>query len=482
MALTITHAKVSTIPDDPLADIKTSDWNAPLVVAGGVPADVGLSAVENTALSTWPGSTALITAGDLRTTRLDVRGVRIQRPARSWTPHTITLIGGQDDEAPGATACTIVADPVNYKVGDRGWQMQIASATTAWLFLDPPGTDDPLVFSTASAIGLWVYLEDVTKITSVTVALFSDAGLAVSGATSWTPATGLVTGWNYLRRAAVSLTLTGWGTCYRVRILVVTTAATNATIGHVWLEQQPKAQMIFIADGPYDTFYTLGYPALAALDIPVTFACAPALFGTGTGADLRMSAAQIAAAAGVNRNSIGIHSYDGTATASMTAAQIRADFMKALKWIQRRGYSRPLWRAAWVQNSATNASAIQNLVMAYATALGASGSAGAWPPVNKWDIQRYGLHGTNGADAALDTLFTSLQTTRGCLACYTHGIDARGVNDMVPAQWAYFLGKVTAAIAAGWLEGTTFEELVANTNVGVPAQHTFAPWLGAAPW
>ena len=73
MSLTVTHSFVSGVADGANAMVmRPSDWGsvaggakATHVISGGVPADVGLGNVENTALSTWGGSANLTTTGPL---------------------------------------------------------------------------------------------------------------------------------------------------------------------------------------------------------------------------------------------------------------------------------------------------------------------------------------------------------------------------------------------------------------------------------
>lgn len=64
MSLTVSHLFVSGAANGPDATkLRPQDWNATHVIAGGVPADVGLGNVENTKLSTWAGSSALTMLG-----------------------------------------------------------------------------------------------------------------------------------------------------------------------------------------------------------------------------------------------------------------------------------------------------------------------------------------------------------------------------------------------------------------------------------
>lgn len=402
-----------------------------------------------------------------RSRRLTIGGVARDLSAdRSWTnealaPRVVTLLcGGDDETVASSTNCTTGVDTTNYRVGDRALSITTAGAVTATVVYDPLGPTDPWTIPPASAIGAWIYVPDSTRITSITIELYSNSGLSAVWSRS---ATGLVNGWNLWRARAVDGTLTGWGTIYRLRLVVVTSAATSVTIGHVWAECPEKAAILFIEDGGYASFLATGYPALRARNIPVTWAIDPALLGTGSGAAARIVEADLAALSPLD--SIGLHGWDGAATAAMTAAQIRTDTLKAIRWLSSRGhYGGRLWRAAWVQNSATNASAAQPYLLAYATP-SSTASLECWPFTNRWNVPRLSLHGRSAA--TVDGWFDQLQQTHSLLVVYTHGIDAAGGNNTTPAEWAYFLGKVDAAIAAGWLEGVTFEDLLVRSGARI---------------
>lgn len=438
--------------DSRLADARTPTTHHTTHSTGGsdpiAPADIGAA----TAAGLTTEATTRATADTL-----------ISRRTTTALPRTIPLISGQEDESPTAVSCTITADTTNYKIGGRGWLVTTTGAVTAQFKLSPPGTDNPLHLPPCSAVGLWVYVPDPTKITSITVGLFSDAAQTLSWSRSLVQAS-LITGWNCVRWGGMDGSTAGIGpTVYLIRVLVVTTAATSVTLGHCWAEAPAKGRLLLIDDGGYETFRTIAYPALKARGLPVTFAVDPALLGSGTGIDQRFSEAALAVmAADGNGNEIGFHGYDGSVTSSMTAAQIRTDTMQAIKWLKRRGYyDGCLWRAAWVQNSAPNASAAQGLLVAYATP-SSNAALETWPPRNRWNINRQPLHGLT--TAGLDTMFANLALTNGLLVCYMHGVDDSGGNYMTNALWTYFLTKVDAALAAGTLEGVTFSQLWAESG------------------
>ena len=376
-------------------------------------------------------------------------------------PRIVTLIGGQEDESPTATSCTITADTVNFKLGTQGWKMTMAGAVTANLRLDPVGTDDPINVGPAQAVGLWIYITDATKITSIGHGIFSNDPPTVGNSYTWTSA--LVNGWNFLRIQASAGTLTDWGIAYRVRVVVVTNAATDVTVGHLFVECPEKAKILFISDAAYQTFHDIGYPDLKRLGVPVTWSLDTATLGTGAGISARISEAALAVVAAENQNSVGFHGHTGAPTTAMTAAQIRSDTMQAIKWLERRGYySGRIWRSAWVQNAATNHAAIQNLVLMYATPSSAA-SLSCWPVIDRWNIPRISLHGRTEAD--MDGWFSQLQQTRQMLVCYNHAIDDGGGTNTTNAMWDYFISKVDAGLSGGWLEGVTMEMLLARSGL-----------------
>ena len=377
-------------------------------------------------------------------------------------PRIMTLIGGQEDESPTGTTATISADTVNFKLGTQGWKMTMAGAVTGQLRLDPVGAEDPVHFGPAQAVGIWFYVPDATKITSVGISIASNSAATVTADYTWN--TGIVTGWNFRRIQASAMTLTDWGTAYRVRVIVVTNAATDITVGHLYVECPQKAKVLIISDSAYKSFHDIAYPDLKQRGIPVTFALDPTVLGSNVGSiSERITEAQVLTVSAENQNEIGFHGYDGTETSAMTAAQIRADTMKAIKWLESRGYySGRIWRSAWVQNAATNHAAIQNLVLMYATPSSAA-SLVCWPVADRWNISRLSLHGRTQAN--MDTWFSQLQQTHQLLVCYNHGIDDGGGTNTTNAMWDYFIGKIDAGLAGGWLEGVTMEMLLARSGL-----------------
>lgn len=155
-------------------------------------------------------------------------------------------------------------------------------------------------------------------------------------------------------------------------------------------------------------------------------------------------------------DSISFHGWDGNPTSAMTAAQYRADTAKAVKWLQSRRYAGRMWRAAVVNNLAAAGNAIRDLVLAQASYT-SNGSSTPWPPLNRYDIPRYGFY--NATAANTNAVFALMQLTHQSLVVFNHGIHTDGGNDATPALFDNFMDRAEEGIAAGWLEFTTFEEL-----------------------
>ncbi len=379
-----------------------------------------------------------------------------------------TIVDGQGTQVWSLTNCTKSNDTSRIMEGSQSVRFTTAGAVTMTASLDPvfpsPAVD-PLTFPAASLVGVRVFVEDPAKLTTSSIELYSDSGASVKWSRTLT---GLKAGWNLVRWPAAESTTTGWGSVYRFRLVATTSAATTINLGALWVESPPKARIVIIADRGYKTFEDSGLPDLRARGIPVVWALDPALNGSNAGTKAEaISDADVATfyAAG---DDISIHSYDGTATATKTAKEIVEDTLRAAQWIQDRGYDRGgSVRAAWVQNTAANAAAAKPYYTAYATPSNVS-SETCWPPPDRWNIPRTGMHARS--TAFVDAIFASLQVTHGLFVAYVHGIHVDGAtggaNDMTPTEWAYFLSKIDAGIAGGWLEGTSFSKLTALEYIG----------------
>jgi hypothetical protein len=342
------------------------------------------------------------------------------------------------------------------------------------------------------AVGLACYIPSVANLTTVEVEIvFSSGGpWIVTLSAASVPA--LASGWNYIRWAGAQSNPAGLQSAITsVRVVLVATGATSVTVAQIWAECRPKASLVVIADGAYYSDFVLGtyggtspggiqftggYADLKALGIPVVFAPDTGLMGAGTIPADRSTWAQLAPVmADGNGNEMNYHGSSGNATQNMTTAQIITEVVTAIKQLQQQGYPNPPIKAAWSQNEATNAAAAQPYMLGYRSPSGSSGSpAGAWPPVNMWNIVCQAL------DEAVtwSTVRASLQASYGICVTYLHGIDptgtAGGIDGTTPAQWGLFLDFISAGVNGGWMEGVTFQTLMARS--GYKYRQTAGPW------
>lgn len=315
----------------------------------------------------------------------------------------------------------------------------------------------PREYPPASLVHAWIWVEDASKVNSAVVIIVSGP---TENLTTWSRDVPVQTGWNLLRLAAHSGNLDSWGKPRRVNLRVNTNAATAVAWGKVWMECPPKAQMVFVEDRGYRTFINLGLPDLRSRNIPVTWALDMAL-NSATTAGPHITDAEVLqfAAAG---DAMSIHAYDGAVTSQMTAKQIRQDALRAQGWLLDRGLPATPFRAAYTQNEAVNAAAADPFFAAQSTGTNKSASMETWPHVNPRDVGRYILHGRTPAQ--IDAQFATMKSTHCVWFPYTHGIDAAGGSNITPTEWAYFLSKVDAAIAEGWLEATTWDRMLAQAG------------------
>jgi hypothetical protein len=406
-------------------------------------------------------------------------------------PSIVTIISGQADEpTPICSSCTATLDtnPTSTRIANRGWKITTSGAVTAQFIQ----TYTPsMFFGQAAAIGSWVYLDpaDVGKLTQLVFEIYLDSGLTITWTRSRQNATEpFVAGWNHMRWvASAGTTLANlrnrWGTVFRVRVLAVTNAALTGglTLGQMWAEVWPKAQIMFIGDRGYKTFLTSFYPQLRARGIPVEWSLDPALLGTSSADAEVITENDVRLVAQENRNRIGYHGWDGSVTSSMTAAQLQTDSIRAIRWLTARGYGPVLWRSAFVQNSAPNASAVQPYHVALATSTSGAQAVSAWPHPSPFNIDRTALHSLTPAQ--MDDTFELLNITRGLFVVYTHAVQTSGTNpnDITPANRDYFLSKLDVALTGGWIEGVTFNELFLRDGGAIQrgaAGEDFVLWRG----
>lgn len=386
-------------------------------------------------------------------------------------PAVISLIGGQPDETLTVTNCTATADTVNKRFGVQSWKLTMAAAVTATAKLTAL-TGGGAINEPISGVGLMIYVPDVTKVTGLTVQLytgvadtdfynFNITGLRLGLAGN------LKTGWNIVRWTPSHKTITGtplaFGNIDHVRVVVVTNAATDVSVQQLFVQRRPKASVLFIHDGGYTLWdQSPGYFDLRDRKVPVTWSVDTGLIGDEnhvTDARLREIGAE-------NRNSIGFHGYDGTLTATMTAAQCQAHTMKAIKWLAVRGYTGRIWRSAWLQNSAPQAESTNDMVLVNPM-FGTEGQERiqSWPFHDRYGVARIAIQGKT--EAQIDSIFDELKANHGVAVLYTHRVRDGFVADITPAMWTYFLAKYDAGVAEGWLEAVTLEMLLESSGVRI---------------
>lgn len=385
---------------------------------------------------------------------------------RGGLPQIMSLITGTEDETLSQVNCTITADTVDYKIGGRAWKFTMSGAVTANSVMSapiPPAASGLLAFPPAQAVCMWLYCPDASKIDWAGVELSLNSGNTALwiNTTLTAPAITLANGWNLIRLKTANgleAVQASWGNINRIRVYVDTNAATSVTVGHVWLECPEKARMIFVLDRGYKTFVTSGALArLRAAGVPVTWAIDVEKLGANVGQTAEAVTEADIAGFAAEGDSISFHGFTANPTATMTSAEVRVDTIKCIKWLQARGYAGRMWRAAWVQDTAANSSAVQGLLLGQAQSSMPSVRLGTWPPINPHNMERWNFYGRTTTE--VDTHFTLLQKTHGLTVTYNHGIHADGGNDATPAEFDYWMDKVEAALSAGWLEATTFEAL-----------------------
>lgn len=440
--------------------------------------DTAIAAKVNDGASTTRAALSAVYGSKARTDKAyDTAGSLL--PRRAHLPEIRSLICGSDDEtitlAAGNGANTVTADTANYKVGDRGWKLHKVGASEMIAVLTLPTS--PLVLPAVQAFGFWFYISDVTSVTGVTLRVYHDAGFTTGERFQWASSdtvlfgntyTGtnggtLQTGWNFMRishnHSTPGVSSTAWGTIHKLQININSTADVDVTIGHLYAESPHKARLLLVADRGYKTFLDYAYPLLKAAGIPVTFAVDVNLFGYGdpeVPPGISMTEAEIDAVAWENGNSVSFHAYGGVVTSTMTAAQLRADTMKCIKWLQDKGYDGRMWRAAFTANDAPQWAALRPYLLGARSATWTEPKIRPWPCIDMMKLPYWAIDNSTGTTGTIDAQFALLEKRRGVMLPFMHGISSYQW-DVAPALFDYFLAKIQAAVTAGWLECVTFE-------------------------
>lgn len=355
---------------------------------------------------------------------------------------------------------TISRDTTNYILGSQSWKFSMSGAVTgAYALWDPMTPTDPLAIGPISRIYIGIYLPAGTasKLTQFQIYLYMDAGCTKYFYNSATG--GFVDGWNYLNCTMNNVTvsdITSWGNIYQTEIILKTSAAVDISV-QVWGYTWPKGKILFMSDYAMQDFVDNMYPQLKARSLPVEFAIDPTDLGiisdriTWETLESLMNDG--------NQNAITFHGYNHTTDDidNLTDAGCLSSTLKALESMASHGYFNPMWRGAFLQNTAIGHAGIDDLFPAYATYHGATNPEN-WPSYNMHDINRIALHGESSAQ--IDDIFTRLQYSHNLYILYTHKCTSAGSStDTSYAQRDYFLSKVDTGLAVGWLEFTTFSKL-----------------------
>lgn len=395
----------------------------------------------------------------------------LTKPSR----HVLLASGGMDETASGGSTgtATRVTDPQYVESGSRSWRIVSSGASSAQLRITPGVL--PITFPEASAVCARVFVPDVSKVSLITIDIygdpnphtFSDSWSRNTGALNETP---LVPGWNTIRfNAASGRRIAGkWGNVYRLDVTgfnAAGTAGSEFVVDRVWVETPEQASICVIADGPYTDFMKNAYPDLRDRGIPVTWATSVLGLGTSKiseGINMsRMTEAELASVAFENGNSVSAHSWGDLETEKMTADQIEADVIRTTRWLQSRGYTGHVWRAAWWQNRAPQHAAARPFYVGEASYHGASGVT-PWPPQDMHNIPRMPVD-TTVSNALMDSRFQTLKETKGLILPFFHRVAPNpGTYDTGTDQWHYFLEHVDEGISEGWLRADTFETLFAR--------------------
>lgn len=408
---------------------------------------------------------------------------------RGRQPQTVPLVTGSDEELAQMVRTGFgspAVDTTNAKINGRAWKLTATGATAnpsvKFQFPTPVTLTNP-----AQALCVWLYIPDVSNVTNIQVRLNENTARTIyavrnshTGGESIYIHPPLVNGWNFMRFTLAPALSTDWtGTkidSFEVRLDVPSDATNEMTIAHAYVECPQAAKMIFILDRGYRSFVLNGGLARCReIGIPITWAIDVLKIGADVGLGNEAVTAAELEQFYQEGDSISFHGYTQDPTSGMTDAQAREDTMQSIKWLASKGYEGRMWRAAWVQNTGPGA-AVKEYLLGQAIWTGGIATPGivdAWPPSDIQKMYRWGVQSTGSAPAYVDARFAVLKKTHGLILPYMHGIfDGTGVgvgggipaNDTSISDAMNFFDKCEAAIAEGWLEATTFEELWAESG------------------
>lgn len=378
-------------------------------------------------------------------------------PYKKPTKRTVFDLITVSDALQGVNADVSV---VNYGWGSRSKAFKLTSsaAANAYARFTP---SSPISVNGVSALSLIVYIEDVSKISSVQLQIGTDAsGYNWQRAHSDYPSYVLKNGWNIIRWQADSALINNWDTVKRVQVLAIMNSASSVIIGSVVAERWNKAQLIFVEDSGYQAFWNIGMPDLHSRNIPITWALTPGRLGVG---DV-ITESQIDTLAEDSLNAFSFHSWISKSSSLMTVKEFRDDAVKCLRWLRKKGLlGRYPWRAAITQNAASvdQVNTLNDLVESYSSYESRAGQ-NCFPFIQPRGFARHMLE--LKTQSQIQDMFDTAKKTHGILVVYTHGIGTGLQYDVTKENWDYFISCIDTGISEGWLEGTTYDTLRAETE------------------
>jgi len=396
------------------------------------------------------------------------------RAAHGYAPRIVTLIAGTPDEHDAWTTAnaTVSVDTEHYKIKPYGMKITATKAGTADVWMDPMLPFDPLTFPPAQAVCMWFWIDDVAKIggiTGPTIRIYPDSGLSNNWSRGVRDYITLKNGWNFARIPAFHSTNAGWGTIYKLRLYFTANESdASITIGQLYLECPEKARILMMHDGGKGGFMDAGrgYSDMKARGWPLTIDLDPMNNHDPEiteGEDRHLTWDELVAIYNDgNGNAINLHGWNGTLNTEKTLDELLSDAALGKKYLQAKGIFRgPEWRGAFLMNYApleSDPDYLSGTTIAQAFYDG-TGGATIWPPLDRWNIRRYGIH--NRTQEALLGEFERLDAFHHLLIAYTHYIsDSRPESNMSPENWAYFLSLADARVRAGTLEFVTMADLL----------------------
>lgn len=388
------------------------------------------------------------------TARLNAMKTKTIEPYGDEYPDTIYELLPAEVAGLTVASAGVTADYENaWKDNDHGYRIATKEAALADVRHELP---TPLTAVGVQVVGVWIYIPEPSKITSVQV-FIGDGTTGYSWNRSKT--SGFKRGWNLIRWKASSGTMGDWKIFYRFMIRVNTSSAANVTLGSLFFEQTQKAKLLFVEDGGYVEFLERGYPDLKARNIPTTWALNPGRLGQG-----RIITEQDVDGLALDyMSSFSFHSWASEVHATMPRELVADNAIKCVRWLQKKGLKPEyLYRAAITQNSCPEHSILQDIVEAYSSPVAAAGLE-VFPFEIPFGTPRVTLHGTTPAQ--MDAYFDMLKKTRGLMIGYTHGVGVASdtgqqlTTDMTQTEWDFFMQKIDTAISEGWLEGVTYDRL-----------------------